>query len=297
MRKSFAFTILGASLFALPLLSPATARANIADCGNIDVSASGTCEVQVDAACTANCTPLKVQAACAAQLQGTCSASCDRVPSIDCTGSCQGDCEANCNVTPAQFDCTASCRADASANCDAECASNANKSQCTASCQATVTADCDANCKVVPGTANCAAKCQGSCQGSCTVQKELDCQVKCQGAAYAQCEVDVQGGCEVDCRDPSGALFCDGEYIDHNGALKDCIAAIRAELPTVYVDASAQGSSGCSDNNTCSAEGSANVSTHCALSSRGVGADHELTGAFAVLAALGAACVRRRKAR
>ncbi len=297
MRKSFAFTFVSAALFALPLLSAAPARANIADCGNIDVSASGTCEVQVDAACTANCTPIKVQAACAAKLQGTCSASCPRVPSVDCTASCQGDCEANCsNVTPAQFDCTASCRADASAHCDAECASNANKSQCTASCQATVTADCDASCNATPGSANCTAKCQGSCQGSCTVQKELDCQVNCQGSAYAQCETDVQGGCEVDCRDPSGALFCDGDYVDHNGALADCIAAIKRELPTVYVDASAQGTSNCSGN-TCSAEGSASVSTHCAVSPQGVGAGRNLAGAFAVAAALGAACLRRRKGR
>jgi hypothetical protein len=292
MRKSFAFGILGAALFALPLLTAAPAHASLAECGNIDVEASGSCKVRVNADCTVNCTPISVQAACAAQLQATCSGSCPKVPSLSCTGSCQADCEAECRVTPAEFDCSASCKANATADCNAECASNANQAECTASCKATFAADCDASCKVTPGTASCSGKCEGSCKGSCTAQSELECQVDCQGTGYASCEAEVKGGCEADCKKPDGALFCNGVYIDHAGTVNDCIDAIEAELPTVTVDVSAQGTASCSGN-SCVAEGSA--SANCAFAPSG--SAHEVAGAFAVFAVLGAVCMRRRKAR
>ncbi len=264
MRKSFAFGILGAALFALPLLRTAPAHANIAACGNIDVEANGSCDVRVNADCDVSCTPISVDAACHAKLQASCAGSCPRVPMVDCQASCQGDCAVKCNLKPAEFDCTATCRADASAKCDGQCASSGNKSECQASCQATISADCDAGCKVKPGTADCTGQCKVSCDGSCTAQTELECQVDCQAKGYADCELDVKGGCEAACSKPEGALFCNGDYIDHGGALKDCIDAIQAALPTVTVTGSAQGSSNCA-NGTCTAEGSANASANCAF--------------------------------
>jgi hypothetical protein len=292
MRKSFAYGILSAVLVASQLLSATPAHAGIEACRNIDVEASGKCDVRVDAKCDVSCTPFNVQAACAAQVDITYSASCPKVPSVSCTADCQVDCQAKCRVTPAQFDCSASCKANAAANCDAECASNAKQSECTASCQATFAADCDASCKVTPGTADCSGKCEGSCNGSCTAQSELECQFEAQGQAYASCEASVQAHCEADCTKAEGALFCDGEYIDHTGTLKDCIDAIEAAVPSVTIDVSAQGSASCSGN-SCVAEGSA--SANCAFAPSGSG--HEVAGAFAVFAALGAMCIRRRKAR
>ncbi len=297
MRNSFAFATLGAALFALTLLFTAPAHANIFDsCGDIDVEASGSCTVSVDAQCDLDCQPVNVRAACAARLEGTCSGSCPKVPSVECTGSCQADCEASCKVTPAQFDCAVSCKADGMAHCNAQCASNADSAHCQASCKATFDAECDGSCKVTPGSADCTGKCQGSCQGSCTAQTELQCQVDCQGHAYANCEAEVSGGCKADCTDPQGALFCNGQYIDHAGTVNQCIQDLKAALPTITIDVSAQaeGSSSCSGN-SCEASGSAEASAHCAFSPSNPG--HDAAGAFGLLAVLGAVGIRRRRTR
>jgi hypothetical protein len=292
MRKSFAFGTLSAALVALQLLSAAPARAGIAACGDIDVEANGQCDVRVEGGCDVSCTPINVQAACAAQVDVTYSASCPKLPSISCTADCQLDCEAQCELTPAQFDCSASCKANAAAKCDAQCQSNAKQSECTASCQATFEADCNASCKVTPGTADCSGKCEGSCKGSCTAQSELQCQLDAQAQAYATCEASIQGHCEADCKKPDGALFCNGEYIDHNGSVDECIKALRDALPTITVDVSARGEASCA-NNTCMAKGSA--SANCAFAPSAPGSDLAL--AFAAFAGLGAVSVRRRRAR
>jgi hypothetical protein len=293
MRNSFAFGTLAAAVFALPFFVATPVQAGISACGNIDVEAQGTCEIKAQG-CEVNCTPLTVEAACAAQLEAICSGSCPKVPSVTCTGSCQADCEASCTVQPAQFDCTANCKLDATAKCNAQCASNANQSQCQASCQATFAADCQASCTGKPASADCTAKCQGSCQGSCTAQTELQCQVTCQGTGYAECQTKVSGGCQGDCKDAKGALFCDGEYIDHNGTVDECIAALKAALPTIYVDTSAQGQSSCMGS-SCQASGQAQASANCSFAPSGSGSDWP--AAFSVFAALGAICMRRRRAR
>jgi MYXO-CTERM domain-containing protein len=293
MNKSSILGALAAVAFALPILTAAPAHAGIGACGDIDVSAQGMCEVKVDG-CDVSCSPFSVEAACAAQLEGSCAGSCPQVPSVSCTGTCEADCSADCMVTPAQFECSASCKADATAQCNAQCAADANQGQCTASCRATFAAECDASCTGKPGSASCTAKCQGRCQGSCTAQSKLKCQVDCQGKGYAACKTKVTGGCQADCADPKGALFCDGEYIDHEGTVDECIAALRAALPTITVDASAQGESSCTGS-SCEASGQAQASTNCSFSPRATG--HDWAGAGAALAALGMVWMRRRKAR
>ncbi|HEX7451612.1 MAG TPA: hypothetical protein VF294_04980, partial [Polyangiaceae bacterium] len=128
-------------------------------------------------------------------------------------------------------------------------------------------------------------------------QTSLQCQVMCQSDGYATCEAKLQGNCKAECQKPSGALFCDGQYIDHNGTVDECIAAIKAALPTVTIDVSAQssGSSNCdTTTSTCTAMGQASASANCAFSPRGAHGN-DLTGAFALFAALGAVCMRRRK--
>ena len=102
----------------------------------------------------------------------------------------------------------------------------------------------------------------------------------------------------VDCTQPTGALYCNGSYVDHGGALKDCINAIEADLPNVTVDvsATASGTSSCMGS-SCQASGEASASASCAFSPIGAARSHGAYGAFAVLAALGAVCARRRKSR
>jgi hypothetical protein len=111
-----------------------------------------------------------------------------------------------------------------------------------------------------------------------------------QGQGYATCEATVQGSCEADCKKPDGALFCDGEYVDHNGTVDECIAALQKALPTINVDVSARGSSSCAAN-SCQAEGSASASCAFAPSRQA----HGPGGACLVLGALGAVYVLRRK--
>ena len=58
-----------------------------------------------------------------------------------------------------------------------------------------------------------------------------------------KCEGEVKGGCDVQCQDPKGAIFCDGSYVDSNGNLDKCAAALDAIL-NLKVDASAQCANG-----------------------------------------------------
>jgi MYXO-CTERM domain-containing protein len=107
----------------------------------------------------------------------------------------------------------------------------------------------------------------------------------------ASCEGELKAKCEVQCKEPEGALFCDGQYIDRGNNAKKCIDALNAVL-TANVDVSASGSSeGECSGNTCegSAEGKAEAS--CATVPGGpAGAGLALFGM--VLA--GAALARRR---
>jgi hypothetical protein len=268
-----------AALFALATTRPA--HAGLAACNNINVEANTTCEVEpVGVDCTANCTPLKFQAACSAKLEVSCSGQCD----ISASAGCNVDCEA---------DCKAQCQLDASAECDAQCSSSANKSQCQAACKASVTADCDASCKATPGSATCQAKCQASCSGSCHAEANAKCQIDCQNKSYASCEAELQGHCNVDCQTTGkGALICDNQYIDHGGNLDECIKAINSVV-NVKVQYSSQGS--CSGN-TC--QGSAEASASCTVA-RVLGSDTNAGGAYAAIAAgmMGLALRRRRNGR
>ncbi len=101
----------------------------------------------------------------------------------------------------------------------------------------------------------------------------------------------------TECSQPQGALYCNGQYVDHGGNLQSCIDAIRAAVPTITINtsASATGSSSC-DNGTCQASGQADASASCAFSPRSAGSANAL-GAFGVLIGLGAFVSRRRRAR
>ena len=108
----------------------------------------------------------------------------------------------------------------------------------------------------------------------------------------ASCEVDVQGGCVVDCESQEGALFCDGQYIDHDQKLEECVAALQAALD-IEVSGYSRGSSSCM-NGSCMAQGQAGgmLSSDCSVArpgARGAGA-----AGFAVLGLVWAAARRRR---
>jgi MYXO-CTERM domain-containing protein len=115
----------------------------------------------------------------------------------------------------------------------------------------------------------------------------MDCQVECQAAGSARCEAELQGGCELQCEEPEGAIFCDGEYVDHGGHAEECIDALNAFLES-HVQASSSAS--CSGN-SCEAE--AKASCQCSVPGRR-GAPTWPALVAAALAALAGAARRRR---
>ena len=179
-------------------LFAADASADSNPCGNIEFTSISECHLEASGGCEAECTPLKLVASCDGQCNASLSAS--------CTGSCQADCEADCNVQPAQFSCQASCESSCQANITARCQGEADQAGCQSYCDAMCQSDCQGQCNVVPPSADCKAKCQGSCSGKCETDANFDCSYKC--------SADLQGGCKVACEEPSGALFCNGQFIN-----------------------------------------------------------------------------------
>jgi hypothetical protein len=245
--KLASITLLGALASAAVLL-PTTAHAGLDSCGNIDVSANAQCELVTSGGCQAMCEPVTLQAACAGRLYAECEGQCDADISAECSGSCQADCTGECEVDPPSFDCRASCEADCEGECSGRC--DSSDSECAASCRGTCSASCDGHCEATPGEANCEAKCEASCDGSCEAEANIDCQVECQAGGFVDCEAELKGGCEVDCQKPEGALFCDGQYVDHGNNLEECIAALEAAY-NIDVEGYAEGM--CS-NGSCSGE-------------------------------------------
>src|SRR5262245_53092024 len=87
------------------------ASAGIADCGNIDVEANAMCEVEVEGGCTAHCTPVSFEAACAGKLEASCTGMCNGSFEASCKTDCQADCTGRCDVNPGMFDCNVDCNA------------------------------------------------------------------------------------------------------------------------------------------------------------------------------------------
>lgn len=269
--KQLGFSLLAASLVALAW-SP-RADAGVEACGNIYVEAGAQCEVVPPGVeCETQCTPISVQASCAAELYVGCAGECSAEASVECTGSCQSSCEAECEADPGSFECEGSCEATCVGECDAACAGAADGAQCQASCEASCSASCDAECSGVAPSASCEGKCSASCEGSCDAEANLDCQIACQSSGYADCVVDVQGGCESACSQSEGALFCDGQYIDHGGSLEECVLALINDLG---INVEGYGDVEC-DENGCTAE--AGGSAGCA-----VAADPKRAAGFGLL--------------
>ncbi len=285
--------ILIASLtgFVLLAASQEAHAQGLESCGDIHVEAEAMCEVIAPGAqCVAECTPIKVEAACAAKLQVACDGECSASASVDCTGSCQADCSASCQVDPGRFDCRGECRADCSASCSGMCQADGNSAECQGACMATCDSNCDVSCDVELPEADCDAKCEASCEGSCEAEAEAECQIDCQADGFAECKVDVQGGCEVQCETQEGALFCDGNYVDYGNNLEQCVLAIEAVI-NANVEGYAEGESSC-EGNSCMAEGKAGVSCSALPGSRTGGG---LPAALAGLFALGFVVARRRR--
>jgi hypothetical protein len=244
MRHLFAVPA-AAFAFAVPMLLSAPAQAaDLSACSNIQIGGSAKCEVKVSGGCDVQCTPFNASLSCHAKLQGMCNATLPQC-SIDCEAGCKGE----CNVNPGSFDCQAKCEAQVNVDCSGKCASSANKAQCDASCRATAKGECGAKCNVVPPSANCDVKCKAKCEGGCNGKARLDCQIQ----AQAGCVAMVEGGCKAQCKQPEGAVFCDGQFIETSSVQK-CMSQLESLFKFhASLDASCSG-------NTCEASASVGCS-------------------------------------
>ncbi len=230
----------------------------LSDCGNIDIQSTAKCSVETSGGCSADCTPPKVEASCAADLEVGCTGQCTATADVGCTGSCAGNCEASCTETPGTFNCAANCSATCEGNCAANCGSSSGATHCTASCQASCAARCQAACSGTLPSASCQAGCSASCSGSCTAQANVNCDIQCQASGFVDCTARVTGGCSAQCTTPSGAIYCNGSYLEVSDVTQ-CIDDLKNALNiTVDVSAYANGSAGC-DGGVCTAEGQAGV--------------------------------------
>jgi hypothetical protein len=293
LRMSRRFAIAFLTVAPLTFLAPKLAHAGLEACGNINVKADAKCEVQVEGGCTAKCTPVSFQAACEGQAVVKCDGECKGSIEASCTTSCKADCTASCTADPGSYDCTGKCEGSCGADCDAQCAGQASggtaSGSCKASCQANCNAKCSASCTGTPPSATCDAKCSASCSGKCQAKATGSCQVACQANFDdVKCKADLKGGCDVQCKDPDGAIFCDGQYVDSGGNLAKCADALNAILNLKF---EASGSAECS-NGQCTAEGSASASA-CSTTSEGQGHTPPVAPGVIVLGAIGAAIARR----
>ncbi len=289
MKHSLVFAGVFLATGALVVSAPGVARADLlSSCGNIDVQANASCKLETSGGCSADCTPVHFEAACAAQLEVMCSGQCTASADVNCTASCSGNCEASCNAQPGTFDCEGSCEADCSGSCQGACQSNGNQSQCEATCKGRCGADCHGHCSATPPSATCQARCQASCSGSCTAKANVSCDVDCQANGYANCEAMLTGGCQAQCTEPKGALFCDGQYVDTGNNLQQCLDDLKSVL-NITVEGSASGN--CSGSQ-CSGEAQGSVKA-CSAASGGKPGPGGLF--LAGLGAVVAAVVRRRK--
>lgn len=258
------------SLSAVALLgiasAPKIARADLSACGDINLEAQADCTVEPpSASCQVKCTPISVRAACSAYLAASCEASCDKLPSVECSGRCVAECTGECKVDPGKFDCEAACRADCDGQCEGQCSASSDKASCMAQCSGSCGVSCRSSCDVDLPDADCNAKCEAGCEGSCKVDTNFDCQADCQAKGYAKCQAEIQGECKARCESDEGALFCDGQFVDNGDKLDECITALKAAFNAkVSIKATSEGESGC-DGGTCEARGSAKakVSSDC----------------------------------
>lgn len=238
------FGKLALSLLALPaallMSSSAFAIDTPAACGNFDFNKNGFgCEIKVEGGCNAECRPINFIAGC----KGGCTAS----ASTQCTGDCGTSCLATCN--PAALNCMNGCHAECDEPAKARCeASHPPPYDCVSAAKAACKGHCEDACNVpMMGQDPCQDHCVACCNGSCTTNINMDCDLEC----YAK----LEGGCKVACTQPSGGLFCNGQFVNASD-VQGCIDALIAQGLEVNVEA--RGECVC-DLSGCDCGGSANA--------------------------------------
>jgi hypothetical protein len=245
---------------AVPLsLVASVARAQDNPCGKFDTTGGLNCRIELKGGCDGKCTPLQFEAGCT----GGCELSVDTT----CTGDCETFCLMQCD--PAHLDCFAGCHTECDEPCKTQCMTDHPGEDCVASCKGS----CDMHCKSACGVTvdSCQQHCQECCHGACSTQVNLDCDL--------QCFAKLEGGCKVQCEAPTGAIFCNDQYV----FASDVDACIRyLATQKINVDTSARVS------------GSVKVSSSSCTAAPGESSPFGTSGVAVAVAALGLAAARRR---
>jgi hypothetical protein len=230
-RTSLFALIAASSLGALALFTPGTANAKpIPSCGNIDFSGSENCTFEASATCTGDCDPSKLQVSCSAQLEANCTGSCTGGVQVSCDlQGCEASCSGGCTANPGSFDCEGSCESDCGGQCTTQCSSDSSDANCTSECKASCSTRCQGSCTATPPSGSCDVECQASCNDSCTAQSNLQCDINCQAQGYVSCQSNLASVCQAQCSQPTGALFCNGQYVNAPDP-GQCVSDLAAEL-------------------------------------------------------------------
>jgi hypothetical protein len=258
-------SLLAAVAAATATLVAGSARADIfSDCGGAVFDGTETCTADVSASCDIACAAPKLQVACDAQLEASCSGGCTAtLPS--CQASCEGGCSGKCSVNPGTFDCKTDCNATCQGNCSGACSSSGDQATCAGQCNASCAARCNTRCSGTPPTADCEGRCSLSCQGSCSGQANLSCDISCQAMGSASCTASLTEKCTGGCMAHT-AIFCDGNFI--NAADADACVNDLKSLFHIEVTGYASASSGC-DGGACEAQAAAGGDVSCDVAPAG----------------------------
>lgn len=244
MRHTFCLAALVA--VAVLLLAPEFARAEgLSACGNISVGLSAQCEVQPPGvSCETMCAAPRMEVSCAADLTVSCAPQCTQTVEEQLVTVCSNNCVTQCEANPGSFSCSGTCGANCAADCQTQCGTS---SQCLASCKASCSFYCDGGCKVVLPSMTCQEKCAPSCHSQVEAKVKTQCQLQCQAKEIVTCQEKMVQDCKTQCRLQEGALFCDGQFVDADNNLQDCIDALKNLKITVKGGISVE-VSGCSMN-------------------------------------------------
>ena len=148
-------------------------------------------------------------------------------------------CLQQCN--PDKLDCVAGCHNECEQPFIAQCKQEHPERDCVADAQASCTMHCNSACGVTVDS--CLEHCQECCHGACTSQANLSCDINC----FAK----LEGGCNVQCDEPTGAIFCNDQYVFASD-VTGCITYLATQ--GINVDVSARASATC-DLSGCNVDG------------------------------------------
>jgi hypothetical protein len=212
---SFIRTVAGAAALTVALAA-SEARAEENPCGNFDLSAGISCKIEVSGGCTAKCTPFLFETAC--------TGGCTQSASMTCVDNCGVSCVAQCD--PSLLDCFEGCHKECDGPVMDECKKTGG-TDCSNKAKAQCDIHCKDNCKIKPSS--CSEHCTKCCTGGCKSQINFSCDYKCM--------TKMQGGCEAQCTAPTGAIFCNGQYVGASDVVK-CISYLATKGITVDASAS-----------------------------------------------------------